>query len=81
MGHGCPTVSYRKGETVRPIQKTIRLMTQGKPEPTVFDMQCFIGMIETGEATVDDFRLVGGIVLAASVAKSVQVKEDMINDQ
>lgn len=29
---------------------------------------CFVGMIETGEATYADFEAVGGVVLAAAVA-------------
>jgi len=35
----------------------------------LFNMQCFVGMIETGEATYDDFEWVGGVALATAVRK------------
>ena len=36
----------------------------------VFTLQCFVGMIETGESTYDDFQAVGGDELAAAVANT-----------
>ena len=58
------------------IQATIRNYLGGKSEVSVFNMQCFVGMIETGEATYDDFEAVGGVVLAAAVAKAKQDVDD-----
>ena len=37
----------------------------GSGEP--FTLRCFVGMIETGEATLDDFESVGGIELRQKV--------------
>lgn len=39
-------------------------------------MLCFVGMIETGEATWDDFREVGGDVLVAAIAKAKEKLDD-----
>ena len=36
-----------------------------------FTLRCFVGMIETGEATLADFKSVGGIELATKVEASV----------
>jgi len=54
------------------IQRTIAQYMRGKSTPTVCDTMAFVGMIETGEATFEDFEAVGGVVLAAGVAKSKQ---------
>ena len=58
------------------IQKTIASYMKGKTEPGVFDTMAFVGMIESGEATYEDFEAVGGVVLAAAVAKSKQNMDD-----
>jgi hypothetical protein len=34
-----------------------------------FNENCLVGMIETGEATLDDMQAVGGDVLSARIAK------------
>ncbi len=44
------------------------------------NMDCFVGMIETGEATFDDFEAVGGVALAAAVAKTKQNMDDAMED-
>lgn len=44
--------------------------------PTTHSMLCFVGMIETGEATWDDFREVGGDVLVAAIAKAKEKLDD-----
>lgn len=62
--------------TTTGIQQTIGSYMAGKTLPSVFDLQCFVGMIETGEATWEDFREVGGDVLVADVAKAMQRKDD-----
>lgn len=36
---------------------------------SLFNMRCFVGMIETGEAEWEDIRRVGGDPLVAAVAK------------
>lgn len=36
---------------------------------SAFNMQCLIGMVETGEATFADLEAVGGRALVAAVAK------------
>ena len=61
------------------IQKTIAAYMSGKTEPGVVDMMAFVGMIEDGEATYADFEAVGGNVLVAAVAKSMQNMEDARN--
>ena len=58
------------------IRDTIRQYMRGKTSPSIHDMQCFVGMIETGEATYDDFQAIGGDVLAAAVAKTKQNIDD-----
>ena len=40
---------------------------------SVFNMQCLIGMIETGEIEYSDLEAVGGIPLVAAVAKRAVV--------
>ena len=40
----------------------------GKPTPHT--ILCFIGMIETGECTWDDFRHVAGDVITADIANA-----------
>lgn len=46
------------------IQAIIRSYMKDKEKPTEFDLRCFVGMIETGEATYEDFDAVGGLSLA-----------------
>ena len=43
---------------------------RGKMNPTPHDLLCFVGMIETGEATLDDFAVVGGASLQFAVYKA-----------
>jgi len=59
------------------IQSTIREYMGKKTEPSIFDLNSFVGMIETGEARYLDFEAVGGKVLAAQIAKSKQNREDI----
>ena len=46
------------------IQKTIsrylRASAGTANHPTEYCFRCFVGMLETGEATLDDFAAVGG---------------------
>jgi hypothetical protein len=42
-----------------PIQSTIRDYLKDGP-PSDHTMRCFMGMLETGEATILDFAAVGG---------------------
>ena len=56
------------------IQATISHYLTGKrldDMPDSYAVPCFVGMIETGEATLDDFRAVGGDELADRVAKAM----------
>jgi hypothetical protein len=46
------------------IQVTIGRYMKGKSKPSDFDLRCFVGMIETGEAIYEDFEAVGGLSLA-----------------
>lgn len=39
---------------------------------SLFNEQCLVGMIETGDATLDDMQAVGGVVLAARIAKRLE---------
>jgi len=50
------------------IQKTIGDYLKNKTQPNEHDLICFVGMLETGEATADDFAAVGGVELAVKVA-------------
>jgi hypothetical protein len=54
-------------ETMTDIQQKIAdyLKHPGSGEP--FTLRCFVGMIETGEATPADFEAVGGIELRKQV--------------
>ena len=54
---------------------TIRAYMNGKKQPSAFDLRCFIGMIETGEATLDDFQQAGGEALASIVQKQLERNE------
>jgi len=58
------------------IQQNIAAQLEGKQEPTTLDLCIFVGMIETGEATYDDFREVGGGNLSELVAQTKQAFED-----
>ena len=53
------------------IQSLIASYTAGR-EPLnlgLATLQCFVGMLETGEATIEDFRVAGGSELAKLVNK------------
>lgn len=39
---------------------------------SLFNESCLVGMVETGEATIDDMLAVGGPGLAGRIAKKVQ---------
>lgn len=50
------------------IQKNIaEHVPAGYRRPDNYTLRCFVGMIETGEATLEDFAVVGGETLAAKV--------------
>ena len=54
-------------------QKNIADYYRGKTSPTQvskFDMSCFVGMIETGEADLADFAAIGGKALSTAVAEA-----------
>lgn len=62
------------------IQKTIAsylrhgrysLTTNLDDQLSLFNEQCLIGMVETGEATITDMQVVGGAVLASRIAKGM----------
>lgn len=55
------------------IQKTIRDYIDHTGSNGGHTLRCFVGMIETGEATLEDFRAVGGDDLAASVEQAQEV--------
>jgi len=62
---------YNGGHTL--VQEKIRdYLPFGGGEVSPHTIQCFVGMCETGEATVDDFECVGGVQLRRLV-------EDKIN--
>ena len=56
-----------------------RHLRNGKYDPatdldeqlTTADEDCLVGMVEGGEATLADMQVVGGVVLAARIAKAV----------
>jgi hypothetical protein len=52
------------------IRSIIRNYIGDKREPSIYAMRCFVGMIESGEATFDDFEAVGGTTLSAAVANT-----------
>ena len=52
------------------IRGTIAAYIQGKDSPSAHDLQCFVGMIETGEALYDDFVAVGGKELETAVCET-----------
>lgn len=58
------------------IRKTISEYMRGKTEPTEHDLQCFVGMIGTGEATLVDFEAVGGVELSKAVNHACGVATD-----
>jgi len=43
------------------VQETIIAYIEQEPEVSDFTIRCFIGMIETGEATMNDFVTCGGL--------------------
>jgi len=49
------------------IQKTISDYLSHEDAVSAFTLRCFVGMIETGEATLDDFEAVGGVELRRKV--------------
>jgi len=66
------------------IQKTIsqdlRASAGTANWPTDFTLRCFIGMIETGEAKWDDFKLVGGEWLIKQM-KDMEMQIDVDGDK
>ena len=50
------------------IARYLRASAGTANHPTEYCFRCFVGMIETGEATIDDFREVGGEWLANEVS-------------
>lgn len=50
-------------------QQKIADYLSGKQAPSEHDLRCFVGMIETGEATYADFIAVGGEELAKAVGE------------
>ncbi len=56
------------------IQQKIADYIGDKSGASDFDLLCFVGMLETGEATTGDFRAVGGELLALAVVnRSLQL--------
>ena len=49
------------------IQNTIKGYLSGSGSVSDYTFRCFVGMIETGEATEQDFRLVAGDDIADKV--------------
>ena len=56
------------------IQNTIASYLKDKLGPSDSDMRCFVGMTETGEATLEDFFAVGGIVLQSMVQHAIRTE-------
>ena len=52
------------------IRGTIADYLRGKDTPSSFDLRCFVGMIDTGEALYDDFVAVGGKDLETAVCET-----------
>ena len=50
-----------------PIQQKVTDYLRNKERPWDHDLLCFVGMIETGEAVMQDFYSVGGIGLVRAV--------------
>ena len=56
------------------IQSTIRNYIGGKSTDQLSDytLRCFVGMIETEEASLDDFRIAGGADLELLVWDAIE---------
>ena len=50
------------------IQDTIRIQIGQKSAPSEHDLLCFVGMLESGEASYPHFLAVGGWALLVMVA-------------
>ena len=50
-----------------PAREKIADYLRNKSRPSEHDLLCFVGMIETGEADMEDFAIVGGIELVRLV--------------
>jgi len=50
------------------------------PHVSQYTLRCFVGMLETGEATIDDFRATGGDRLAKIVQDGLQPAQEQISD-
>ena len=59
-----------KGNSMTDIQKKIADYLRRGSVVSDFTLRCFVGMIETGEATLADFEAVGGIELRRKVEAS-----------
>jgi hypothetical protein len=64
-------------DILSPIQSTIAEYMRGKTKPSQYDLQCFAGMIQTGEAVYADFFVVGGRELLREVKIAVRNYEDV----
>lgn len=58
------------------IQTKIRDYMDGDTVASEFNLRCFVGMIQTGEATLDNFRVVGGDSLMAAVRDHADLWRD-----
>ena len=59
--------------TMTEIEKTISRYLRASAgtgnHPTDHTLRCFLGMIETGEATVDDFHKIGGMFIVNEIQR------------
>ena len=73
VGH-CQNVIQKIGG----IQETIKHYMHGKHEPTEHDLRCFVGMLETGEATFEDFATVEPLL--ANEIKAFQLNPNLCKE-
>ena len=59
-------------EQRRQIRLTIRNYLKGSTTISAHTLKCFIGMIETGEATLADFEFVGGVAVRQLVRENLE---------
>lgn len=61
--------------TLTPIQQDILNYTRSRPacDLSRFTLQCFVGMIQTGEATLGDFLQVGDEELQQLVSDGLKI--------
>ena len=61
------------------IQKKIIAYLGGRCDPSPFTLWCFVGMIETGEATLQDFiAAVDGVWLAKRVQEFMILTQEQM---